>query len=223
MYAEVVRCLKVLGFTFREETRPDVRQVIIAQRHEVLRFLGSIRPRRMLAQFEFEWLCQFNALERVPVKEVRYVGERPVAVLAASTGTYIAEGLAVHDSPTRPSSTCSARTPNGCMTCRAADQAGTRPDGLLDTPITDADGVAKWTDRCSTPGSRCSKASTSASCRWVRRERRLLPQQRRRRILPTPATGAALLRARGPEARRSPLPTPIVDIQLSSATISSSG
>jgi Family of unknown function (DUF6424) len=147
MYAEVVRCLKVLGFTFREETRPAVRQVIIAQRHEVLRFLGSIRPRRLLAQFKFEWLCQFNALERVRVKEVRYVGERPVAVLTTSTGTYIAEGLAAHNCAD-PAKVDLLRQNAKRLYDLVAPQIKQEldPNGLLDTPITDADGVAKWTD-----------------------------------------------------------------------------
>ncbi len=147
MYAEVVRCLKVLGFTFREETRPDIRQVIIARRHEVLRFLGSVRPRRMLAQFNFEWLCQFNALERVRVKEVRYVGMRPVAVLTTSTGTYIAEGLAAHNCAD-PVKVDLLRQNAKRLYDLLAPQVKQEldPNGLLDTPITDADGIAKWTD-----------------------------------------------------------------------------
>jgi hypothetical protein len=147
MYAEVVRCLKHLGFTFREETRPSIRQVIIAQRHEVLRFLGSIRPRRILAQFKFEWLCQFNAMDRVRVKEVRYAGERPVAVLTTSTGTYIAGGLAVHNCAD-PAKVDLLRQNAKRLYDLVAPHVKQEldPGGLLDTPITDAAGVAKWTD-----------------------------------------------------------------------------
>ena len=141
MYAEVVRCLKVLGFTFREETRPDLRQVIIARRHEVLRFLGSIRPRRMLAQFKFEWLCQFNAMERVPVKEVSYAGERPVAVLTTSTGTYIAEGLASHNCADPVKVDLLRQNAKRLYDLLAPEiKQELDPHGLLDTPITDAAG-----------------------------------------------------------------------------------
>ena len=147
MYAEVVRCLKVLGFTFREETRPDIRQVIIGRRHEVLRFLGSVRPRRMLAQFNFEWLCQFNAMERVRVKEVRYVGERPVAVLTTSTGTYIAEGLAAHNCADPAKVDLLRQNAKRLYDLLAPEiKQELDPQGLLDTPITDANGIAKWTD-----------------------------------------------------------------------------
>ena len=147
MYAEVVRCLKVLGFTFREQITPDVRQVIIARRHEVLRFLGSIRPRRMLAQFKFEWLCQFNAMERVRVKEIRYVGERPVAVLTTSTGTYIAEGLAVHNCADPAKVDLLRQNAKRLYDLLAPEiKQELDPHGLLDTPITDAPGIAKWTD-----------------------------------------------------------------------------
>lgn len=147
MYAEVVRCLKVLGFTFREEIRPDVRQVIIGRRHEVLRFLGSIRPRRMLAQFRFEWLGQLNAMERVRVKDVGYVGERPVAVLTTSTGTYIAEGLAVHNCADPAKVDLLRQNAKRLYDLLAPEiKQELDPNGLLDTPITDANGIAKWTD-----------------------------------------------------------------------------
>ena len=217
MYAEVVRCLKVLGFTFREETRPDVRQVIIARRHEVLRFLGSIRPRRMLAQFKFEWLCQFNALERVRVKEVRYVGERPVAVLTTSTGTYIAEGLAAHNCAD-PAKVDLLRQNAKRLYDLVAPQVKQEldPNGLLDTPITDADGVAKWTDSIFNAGvplhpgfhigvMPMGKAQAQNSSRDSGRAE----FSRRQR------PGAGCCRARGPEpAGVHHYPTPIVDIQL---------
>ena len=50
--------------------------------------------------------------------------------------------------PNRPRSTCSARTPNGSTTLStsASSRNSTQTACLNSTPITDADGVAKWTD-----------------------------------------------------------------------------
>jgi hypothetical protein len=148
MYAEVVRCLKELGYTFREETRhEDVRQVVISRRHEVLRFLGSIRPRRIVAQFQFEWLCQFNAMERVRVTGSAYVGEQPVVAVTTSTGTYIAEGLASHNCAD-PAKVDLLRQNAKRLYDLLAPQIKQEldPGGLLEQPIHDAAGVAKWTD-----------------------------------------------------------------------------
>jgi hypothetical protein len=148
MYAEVVRCLKELGYTFREETRhEDVRQVVISRRQEVLRFLGSIRPRRILAQFQFEWLCQFNAMERVRVTGSAYVGEQPVVAVTTSTGTYIAEGLASHNCAD-PAKVDLLRQNAKRLYDLLAPQIKQEldPGGLLEQPIHDAAGVAKWTD-----------------------------------------------------------------------------
>ena len=99
------------------------------------------------------------------------------------------------------------------------------PNGLLDTPITDADGFRSGPIRYSTPGSPCTKASTSASCRWVKRKPRVPPRQGTHRILPTPATRRRLLPR--PGTRSLPVstitPRPSSTSSCSSTTISSSG
>ena len=147
MYAEVVRCLKQLGYTFREETRAGLRQVVISRRHEALRFLGSIRPRRLMAQFQFEWLCQFNAAERVRVTEAVFAGEQHVVALTTSSGTYICEGLASHNCADPAKVDLLRQNAKRLYDLLAPDiKQELDPGGLLDQPITDAAGVAKWTD-----------------------------------------------------------------------------
>jgi hypothetical protein len=48
------------------------------------------------------------------------------------------------------------------------------PGGLLDTPIQDAAGVAKWTNSIYNAGYRCTPVSTPARCRVA--EHRILPR-----------------------------------------------
>jgi Family of unknown function (DUF6424) len=147
MYAEVVRCLKRLGYSFREDVRTNLRQVVISRRREVLRFLGSVRPRRLLAQFQFEWLGQLNAMERVGVTDAAYVGEQPVVAVTTSSGTYISEGLASHNCAD-PAKVDLLRQNAKRLYDLVAPQIKQQldPNGLLDTQIQDAAGVATWTD-----------------------------------------------------------------------------
>ena len=77
----------------------DVRQIILAGgRPEVLRFLGTYRPSRLLAALDLDRLGPVHALRRVSVESVEPVGQVEVVTLATSTKTLIAEGLASHNS-----------------------------------------------------------------------------------------------------------------------------
>lgn len=64
---------------------------------EVLRLLGSIRPRRLLSNLKPMSNGQFRGTP-VEVLEKHFLGVRPVIGLATSTGTLIAEGFASHNS-----------------------------------------------------------------------------------------------------------------------------
>lgn len=64
---------------------------------EVLRFVGSVRPRRLLARMKD---LDNGAIrgKRVELVKSEFIGEREVIGLETSTGTLIAEGLATHNS-----------------------------------------------------------------------------------------------------------------------------
>lgn len=68
---------------------------------EVIRFLGQVRPARLLEKWENlggpESLGSFRGTT-VPVVSVTPVGEREVVTLKTSTGTLVAEGFAHHNS-----------------------------------------------------------------------------------------------------------------------------
>ena len=71
-------------------------------RTEALRFLGSIRPRRLLDQFKVGALgfMKIHGVDddAVPVAYVEDIGEQEVVGLRTSTGTFIADGFATHNS-----------------------------------------------------------------------------------------------------------------------------
>lgn len=71
---------------------------------EMLRFLGSIRPRRLLEKFQAPSRGMLKG-KSLAVADLRFLGDREVVGLATSTGTLVAEGLASHnsDNPNQPS------------------------------------------------------------------------------------------------------------------------
>jgi hypothetical protein len=66
-------------------------------RVETMRFLGSVRPRRLLEKFAPESLGLLQREDAVAVVKAEFIGDYPVIGLKTSTGTFIAEGLASHN------------------------------------------------------------------------------------------------------------------------------
>lgn len=72
-------------------------------RPEKLRFLGQIRPPRLLEKFNGNAIGIVQSMANVPILKKEYLGEQPVIGLGTTTGTFIAEGFASHNSYQRPS------------------------------------------------------------------------------------------------------------------------
>lgn len=72
-------------------------------RGDMLRFLGALRPPRLMDKFDPEQVGTLNCQQNVRVLKSEFIGEHPVIGLKTSTGTFIAEGFASHNSTQRPS------------------------------------------------------------------------------------------------------------------------
>jgi hypothetical protein len=102
----VRRLLLEKGFRLREDyrkRREDWQEVwtgiIAGGWGEILRFLGSIRPQRLLEKAESCWEAgAINGLEKATVQHVEPAGEQWVTGLSTTTQTYWAGGLASHNS-----------------------------------------------------------------------------------------------------------------------------
>ncbi len=102
----VQKMLRTRGFTVSVDTRQrrsewkTVASIVVRGGWtEALRFLGSIRPLRLLADAGKIWQgAGMNYIPRERVISVRSVGLREVTGLSTSTGTYVAEGLLCHNS-----------------------------------------------------------------------------------------------------------------------------
>lgn len=111
MLAETEQCLKTLDISYNHYTqlrsyqaprvdgtpRLDMHRLTIANRPEMIRFLGSVRPARLLPKFQPGLLGRLNTANRVRLVNKTFVGEREVVKLGTTSGTYFAEGLASHN------------------------------------------------------------------------------------------------------------------------------
>lgn len=102
MLAELLRCLETLQFNSSQYSKDSSVQntYIMGGCREVLRFLGSIRPRRLLSKFKPEILGRMTLsrkTHRVKLVSRHYIGIAPVVVMKTSTRTFLANGLASHN------------------------------------------------------------------------------------------------------------------------------
>lgn len=109
MQEKVRKYLDELGFRTWERvgtgTNKDVDVLHIAGgRAEIMRFLGQVRPERLLDKFDLNSLGTLGRHSRMDDKfshprvvSVEFVGDREVVAIKTSTKTYVAEGLASHN------------------------------------------------------------------------------------------------------------------------------
>lgn len=87
-----------MGFDFRRYDSDGVGKYQLAGgRTELLRFLGQVRPPRLLDQFDPGALGEFRRSEAVAVVEVEDLGQHPVVGFQIDTKTFVAEGFATHN------------------------------------------------------------------------------------------------------------------------------
>jgi hypothetical protein len=103
MMTAVRAALERKGFTVAEgpgtrHNDPGYRNLWIRGRPEILRFLGQIRPHRLLDKFDPELIGAMQPVRGARLVEKEFLGEREVVALSTSTGTFVAEGLASHNS-----------------------------------------------------------------------------------------------------------------------------
>jgi hypothetical protein len=120
---------------------------MIRGRAEIMRLLGSVRPQRLLADFRPSMLGTMQRIGVATLVEKKFVGMQEVVAITTSTGTFVAEGLASHNCAD-PAKVDLLRQNAKRLYDLVSPQVKQQldPGGLLDTPITDAAGVATWTD-----------------------------------------------------------------------------
>jgi len=148
MLEEVEKLLKEREVAYSLRCASDnCNRIMIRGRAEIMRLLGSVRPQRLLADFQPSTLGTMQRIGVATVVEKKFVGMQPVVAITTSTGTFVAEGLASHNCAD-PAKVDLLRQNAKRLYDLVSPQIKQQldPDGLLDTPIRDAAGVAKWTD-----------------------------------------------------------------------------
>lgn len=98
MLDRVELALKAKGYSYGKYLRADgCYHLVIHDKRTVLRFLGQIRPKRLLARFDPNLLGGLSALGWAQIVSVAEVGEQEVVAMRTTTSTYVAEGLASHN------------------------------------------------------------------------------------------------------------------------------
>ena len=69
---------------------------LLGGRKQITKFLGVIRPARLLAKFNVQQMAGME-VDRVKLVSKVFVGNQPVVAVQTSTHTFIAEGLASHN------------------------------------------------------------------------------------------------------------------------------
>ena len=100
MAEEVRACLRALNFRWSEGAgTAGVKSFhVLGGRAETMRFLGTVRPKRLLSKFAPERLGSMQRIAEIAVTATEFLGEQEVVGLKTSEGTFIADGFASHNS-----------------------------------------------------------------------------------------------------------------------------
>jgi len=103
MSAAVEKLLKEHSFKFGMFPHGTTTNYTIqGGRKELIRFMGEMQPPRLMEQFNPNLLGSMKGYP-IAIKNIDFIGEQEVIALKTSTGTFIAEGFASHNSQQRPS------------------------------------------------------------------------------------------------------------------------
>lgn len=97
MLVAVIGALERKGFSFSIGVSDPCTTLQISGRHAAIRFLGQIRPHRLLPKLNLACLGMIGPVQRLAVVSVEPLGMREVIALQTSSRTYVAEGLASHN------------------------------------------------------------------------------------------------------------------------------
>lgn len=97
MLAEVCAALDRRSIGYTVSTATDCHRLQISQRRDVLRFLGEMRPARLLPKLRLDRMGMMGPIRHVKLVKKEFIGEQTVIAMRTSTGTFLAEGLASHN------------------------------------------------------------------------------------------------------------------------------
>lgn len=97
MWSEVKRILDLYSFHYCLMNRRDIKSLSINRRAELLRFMGTIRPKRLLPKLNYEVMGKMPMNRTVKLVSKKDIGIQTVIAIKTDSATYLAEGLASHN------------------------------------------------------------------------------------------------------------------------------
>ena len=98
MLGAVTKELGERGFFFGNyERKNECNMLSVTRKKDIIRFLGSIRPQRLLPKFDIESMKGFSAFKKLTIVKKEFIGETEVVAIQTNTKTYVAEGIASHN------------------------------------------------------------------------------------------------------------------------------
>jgi Rad3-related DNA helicase len=96
---QAVTFLNHLGFSIKVADHQECTQVILKGGFpEILRFLGQIRPVRLLDKLvKADWGQAFQAIHSVRIVDIKQVEDGPMVTLQSSSETYLVDGFGAHN------------------------------------------------------------------------------------------------------------------------------
>jgi hypothetical protein len=99
MYDKMAELLISKGFhvTSKKTGGIGVKALTITRREQIIKFLGTIRPLRLMPKFNPDLLGAMSPFNTCELIEKNFIGDHEVIALSTDAKTYIAEGLASHN------------------------------------------------------------------------------------------------------------------------------
>lgn len=100
MSGKVEEIMTSMGFDWRSRMMDGgtAQYHINGGKTELMKFLGSIRPLRLLSKFDPDKFGSMQQKEIVAVEKIEFLGNQKVIGFKTSTKTFVAEGFATHNS-----------------------------------------------------------------------------------------------------------------------------
>jgi len=131
MLERVMGCLDTIGikYTLPDDWRERLGDCIrlgVSYREDQLRFLGQVRPERLLQKLDLNGLGMIRTMKGLKLRKKEFLGDTEVVAIKTTTSTFIAEGLASHNCRDWPTAALIKGKQNYPCSSARMKQSGTR-------------------------------------------------------------------------------------------------
>ena len=97
MWYKTTALLDKYEFFYSQYDVRDAKRVAIGRKYEAMRFLGIMRPPRLIMKFNPRYLGTIAPSQNIKVTQIEPVGRKTVMALETDAHTFVANGIAAHN------------------------------------------------------------------------------------------------------------------------------